>query len=169
MVRLAADRLSSGSPGVQATAARNRRERPGLMRAALLGAVGAALLAGIGLAEAKPEAKPPLREVTSIDDNMLSIAIAHEISEECDEIEPRTLKGLSYLFSLRREAQILGYTNQEIKQYHESDAEKARIRAKGETYVKSKGLDPGSAADLCTLGHAEIARNSMIGTFLRAK
>ena len=125
--------------------------------------------AGTGAAQAVAQAKPPLREVKEIDDNMLWVAIAHEISEDCDEIAPRTIKGLTYLLSLKRKAQQLGYTNQEIEDYHKSDVEKARIRAKGEQYVESKGLDPENAADLCTLGHAEIARNSMIGIFLRAK
>lgn len=115
------------------------------------------------------DAKPPLREVKEIDDNLLWVGIAHEISKKCDEIDARTLKGLTYLNSLRRKAREMGYTHQEIEEYHSSKAEKARVRAKGEAYVKSKGLDPENAEDLCALGHAEIARNSTIGIFLKAK
>lgn len=135
------------------------------VRSRFVFALCASVLAGTGLAEAKP----PLRDVKEIDDSMMWVAIAHEISERCDEIEPRIFKGLTYLNSLRHKAQSLGYTNEEIKAYHKSDDERARMRRKGEAFVASKGLDPNRAEDLCKLGHAEIERNSMIGTFLKAK
>jgi len=135
------------------------------MRTGVILAICAAFLAGAGMAQAKP----PLREVKEIDDNMMWVAIAYEISDECDEIDARIFKGLGYLNSLRRKAQELGYTNAEIEAYHTSKDEKARMRRKGEDYMRSKGLDPDRTEDICTLGHAEIARDSMIGTFLRAK
>lgn len=114
-------------------------------------------------------AKPPLRDVPEIDDNMLWVALAIEISDKCNEIDPRTLKGLSYLNSLKNKANALGYTNEEIRTYVKSDAEKARMREKGEAYVRARGLNPADTGDLCKLGHAEIARGSLIGVFLRAK
>jgi len=123
------------------------------------------LLAGAGMAAAQP----PLREVDEIDDNMMWVAIAYEISDECAEIDARIFKGLAYLNELRRKALELGYSSDEIKAYHGSDAEKARMRRKGEAYMRARGLDPGRTEDICALGHAEIARNSMIGTFLKAK
>lgn len=114
-------------------------------------------------------AKPHLREVAEIDDNMLWVALAVEISDECDEIRPRTLKGLAFLNSLRSRAKALGYSRDEIKAYVDSSAEKDRMRGRGEAYVKSKGLDPAQSDDLCSLGHAEIAARSQIGVLLKAK
>lgn len=114
-------------------------------------------------------AKLPLREVKAIDDPMFAVALAIEISDKCDEIDARTLKGLSYLWSLKRKASALGYGDAEINTYRKSPAEKARMRARGEAYMKSKGLNPESAADLCTLGHAEIARGSLTGSLLKAR
>lgn len=114
-------------------------------------------------------AKPPLREVAEIDNNMLSVALAIEISDKCDEINARTLKGLAYLNSLQSRAKALGYSRSEIKAYVNSSAEKARMRALGEAYVKSKGLNPAEPADLCRLGHAEIAAKSRAGVLLKAK
>jgi hypothetical protein len=113
--------------------------------------------------------KPPLREVAQIDDRMLWVAIAIEISDRCDSIDPRTLRGLNYLWGIRSEAQKLGYSNAEIKAYVDSDAEKARMRGRGEDYVRAKGLNPENDADLCKLGQAEIAKGSQIGAFLRMK
>ncbi|MDQ2095373.1 DUF5333 domain-containing protein [Rhodobacteraceae bacterium 10Alg 79] len=115
------------------------------------------------------EAKTPLRDVPAIDNQMLNVALALEISEKCAEIDARRVKGLNYLWSLKRKANSLGYSDDEIDTYRKSDVEKARIRAKGEAYVKSKGLNPKSAADLCKLGKSEIASKSVIGSLLRAK
>lgn len=125
--------------------------------------VTATLLAGMAAA------KPALRDVPEIDDQMLKIGLALEISEQCDSIAARKLKGLNVLWSLKKRANALGYSDDEINAYRKSEAEKARIRALGEDYVKSKGLDPKSAADLCRLGKAEIADGSVIGSLLKAK
>ena len=114
-------------------------------------------------------AKAALRDVAEIDDNMLWVALAIEISDRCDEIAPRTLKGLFFLNSLKKRAKAMGYTDDEIRTYVKSDEEKARMRDRGEAYVKSLGLNPADTGDLCTLGHAEIARSSQIGVLLKAK
>ena len=113
--------------------------------------------------------KPNLRDLPEIDDRMLWVAIAIEISDRCPTIEPRTLRGLNYLWSIRNQAQALGYSTSEIKAYADSDAEKARMRARGEAYVRAQGLNPDNNADLCKLGQAEIAKGSQIGAFLRLK
>ena len=132
-----------------------------------------ALIFGLSLssfaAASMASAKAPLRDVKVIDDNMLYVALALEVSEKCGEIEARKLKGLNYLWSLKRKANSLGYSDDEINAYRKSETEKARIRARGENYVKSKGLNPKDSGDLCKFGHAEIARNSRIGSLLKAK
>ncbi|MFU8882924.1 MAG: DUF5333 domain-containing protein [Rhodobacterales bacterium] len=113
--------------------------------------------------------KPPLRDVPQIDDRMLWVAIAIEISDRCDSIDPRTMRGLNYLWSLRSDARELGYSTAEIRAYVDSKAEKDRMRARGEAYLRARGLDPDNNADLCKLGQAEIAKSSQIGAFLRMK
>ncbi len=114
-------------------------------------------------------AKPALKDVKEIDDKMLQVGLALEISEQCSQISARKVKGISFLWSVKSRANTLGYSDDEINAYRKSKANKARIRARAVTYVKSKGLDPKSAADLCTLGKAEIANGSVIGSLLRAK
>ena len=112
-------------------------------------------------------AKTPLRDVPEIDNQMFSVAMAIEISDNCANIKPRTVKGVAFLFELAAKAKSMGYTTAEIDDYRKSDAEKARMRAKGEAYMRDKGLDPANPADLCKLGQMEIAANSQIGSFLR--
>ncbi|PIE14483.1 MAG: hypothetical protein CSA70_01645 [Rhodobacterales bacterium] len=127
------------------------------------------LILGLSIAAGAASAKPHLRDVKAIDDNMLAVAIAMEIDEKCSTIRTRKGKGLSFLWSLKRKANGLGYSDDEINAYRKSDKEKARIRARGEAYVKSKGLNPKVASDLCKLGNAEIAQKSTIGSLLKAK
>lgn len=129
----------------------------------------AALLAVMLAAPAMAAGKPALRDLPQIDDRMLWVAIAIEISDRCATIDPRTMRGLNYLWNIRSEAQKLGYSNDEIKAYVDSDAEKDRMRARGEDYVRAQGLNPDNDADLCKLGQAEIAKGSQIGAFLRMK
>ncbi|MDP5350114.1 MAG: DUF5333 domain-containing protein, partial [Paracoccaceae bacterium] len=67
--------------------------------------------------------KPNLRDLPEIDDRMLWVALAIEISDRCPTIEARTMRGLNYLWNIRSQAQALGYSTAEIKAYVDSDAE----------------------------------------------
>lgn len=114
-------------------------------------------------------AKPPLREVPQIDNELYYIAIAHEIDEYCENISGRRMKAIAFLWQLRSEANSLGYSDDEIRAYVESDAEKDRMRAKGENYLFANGVTYEKPETFCVLGHAEIDKNSAIGVYLRAK
>lgn len=121
------------------------------------------------LIPASVAAKPPLRDVKEIDDALYYIAIANEISEYCDTISGRRLKAIGVMWDLRSKANSLGYTDREIRAYVESDAEKDRMRAKGEAYLAQNGVSYENPGSFCTLGQKEIQRNSAIGVYLRAK
>ncbi|UYV35968.1 DUF5333 domain-containing protein [Rhodobacteraceae bacterium D3-12] len=130
------------------------------------------LILGLGLSFASVsvvDAKTPLRNVKAIDDSMLTVALALEVSKKCGTINARKVKGLNFLFSLKKKANSLGYSDDEINAYRKSEKEKARIRARGEKLVKSKGFNPKDPSDLCKFGHAEIAKGSQIGALLKAK
>lgn len=129
----------------------------------------AGLTALLLAAPAMSAGKPALRDVPQIDDKMLWVAMAIEISDRCSTLGARTARGLNYLWSLRNEARRLGYSDAEIRAYVDSDAEKDRMRGRGEAYVRAHGLNPENDADLCKLGQAEIAKGSQIGAFLRLK
>lgn len=114
-------------------------------------------------------ARPPLREVAKVDDGILALVIANEIQETCSDISPRLFKAYNFLMSLQSHAQSLGYTHDEIRDYRKSDAEKARMRVRGEAYVRANGADPDKPETLCPLGKAEIKKSSPIGELLRMK
>lgn len=114
------------------------------------------------------EAKPPLREVKEIDNELYYIAIANEISEVCPSISGRRLKAIGVMWGLKSKANSLGYSDSEIRAYVESDAEKDRMRAKGEAYLAANGVSYDNPTSFCSLGQKEIERNSAIGVYLRA-
>lgn len=115
------------------------------------------------------EAKSPLRDVKEIDNELYYIAIANEISEYCPSISGRRLKAIGVMWGLRSKANDLGYSDKEIRAYVESDAEKDRMRAKGEAYLAANGVSYENPNSFCTLGKKEIDRNSAIGVYLRTK
>ena len=86
------------------------------------------------------EAKPPLRDVKEIDNELYYIAIANEISEYCPSISGRRMKAIGVIWGLKSKANKLGYSDKEIRAYVDSDAEKARMRSMGEAYLAQHGV-----------------------------
>ncbi len=132
--------------------------------------VTSVLLAGI-LAVMLPvgmaAAKPSLREVPEIENIIFVAALVHEISNKCSSLKARKVKALGMAWRLRSRANDLGYSDAEIRAYVESDVEKARMRAKGERYLKANGVDYDNPESFCVFGRAEIAKSSAIGALLR--
>ena len=114
-------------------------------------------------------AKPPLRDVPAVDDALLDLGLADRIRKECPDISARMLRALSYLNNVQSTAKSLGYTSDEIDAYRKSDAEKARMKARGAAYLKANGVDTSDPQSYCALGRAEIQKSSRIGSLLRAK
>ncbi|MFP4273939.1 MAG: DUF5333 domain-containing protein [Paracoccaceae bacterium] len=127
------------------------------------------VLAAALAAPALAEARPPLRDVAEIDQGLLAVGIADAIRKECDEIAPRMFRALSYIGQLERRARTLGYTEDEIDDYVNSKAEKARMRRLGKAYVSQQGARLSDPASMCALGRREIARGSPIGALLKEK
>lgn len=112
-------------------------------------------------------AKPPLREVSEIDDGLMAVAIADEIRKSCDDIQPRMIRAYRQIKALERRARSLGYSEEEIEAYVTSDAEKKRMRRKAETWLASQGVAPSDTDALCRFGRDEISRGGPVGYFLR--
>lgn len=114
-------------------------------------------------------ALPPLSEQDGINDGLLAVGIADEIRTQCPDISARMFKALSFMNGLKSQAKSLGYSDAEVKAYTKNKTEKAKMRARGEAYLKEHGVTPGDAESYCALGRAEIEKNSQIGALLRAK
>ena len=78
------------------------------------------------------------------------------------------MRAIGVLQRLKSRANALGYSDAEIRAYIESDAEKARMRAKGEAFLSQNGVRYGQPETFCAFGRSEIQKNSAIGALLRA-
>ncbi len=114
-------------------------------------------------------AKQPLRDIKEIDDAVFDVAIADKIRKECPDISARVLRALTLYRSVRSTARSLGYSSDEIEAYGDSDVEKARMRAKGEAYLRANGVVADDPQSYCALGRKEIQKSSRIGSLLREK
>ncbi|MBT6191594.1 MAG: hypothetical protein HOI22_15215, partial [Tateyamaria sp.] len=74
-------------------------------------------------------AKPHLRDVPEIDGTLLHIGIANSIRKNCPDISARILRATRVIFGVKKQAHDLGYTEEEIDAYRNSDVEKTRLKA----------------------------------------
>nr|WP_047997008.1 DUF5333 domain-containing protein [Puniceibacterium sp. IMCC21224] len=118
---------------------------------------------------AAAQAKPPLREVAVIDDGLFAVAMADEIRNKCDGVSARLITAYTFLSRLKSKARELGYSDDEIDDHVTSKPEKARMRARGEAYLKANGVTLGDKSGYCRLGKQEIAKGSQIGALLKAR
>lgn len=114
-------------------------------------------------------AKPALRDVSKVDDAVFDVAVADKIRKECPSIAPRLVEAYTLYRATRKYARSLGYSDDEIKAYGDSKAEKARMRAKGEAYLRAQGVVAGDPQSYCAVGRKEIQKSSRIGSLLKEK
>jgi len=114
-------------------------------------------------------AKQTIREVAVIDNAVFDVAVADLIRKKCPSIAPRIVKALSLYRATRAKAKAMGYTDEDIKAYGDSEAEKSRMRAKGEAYLKAQGVVASDPQSYCAVGRKEIQKASRIGSLLREK
>lgn len=127
-------------------------------------------LAGLVAMLAMPvAARPPLRDVPEIENGLFAVAIADEIRDHCGSISARLMRALGVLRNLKAHANGLGYSDDEIRAFIESDAEKARMRRKGEKFLRQNGVTYSNPETFCAFGRKEIAKGSAIGVLLKAR
>ncbi|KIN69246.1 hypothetical protein Z948_2985 [Sulfitobacter donghicola DSW-25 = KCTC 12864 = JCM 14565] len=110
-----------------------------------------------------------MRDVKIVDDAVFDVAVADKIRKECPDISARVVKALTLYRSVRSKARALGYSDEEIEAYGDSDQEKARMRAKGEAYLRANGVVASDPQSYCAVGRKEIQKASRIGSLLREK
>lgn len=124
------------------------------------------LLATVSLA-GNLSAQSSLKDEPAVRDGIIDVGIAYEIAQQCDTIRARTLRGITYLQSLRGTARDLGYTDAEIDAFIDDRAEKRRLEDMARTRLADLGAVDGQPATYCAVGNAQIAAQSRIGWLLR--
>lgn len=127
---------------------------------------GVAAFAIAGLAGAA-SAKPALKDVAAVREGIIATGMAYEITHKCSSISPRYFRAIGYLNTLKSHATSLGYTDSEIDAYTDDKTEENRLKGIARSRLADLGAVEGDAASFCTVGRAEIAKNSVIGQLMR--
>jgi hypothetical protein len=81
-----------------------------------------------------------LRNDPRVEDGLLMIAIGRHIELTCPTIERRTLAAGAFLLGLANHAMSLGYSREEVTDYVEDDAEKARVIEIARAWFDERGV-----------------------------
>lgn len=124
------------------------------------------LLATVSIA-GNLSAESSLKDEPAVRDGIIDVGIAYEISQQCSSIRARTLRGITYLQSLRTTARDLGYSDAEIDAFIDSRAEKRRLEGLARAQLATLGAVDGQPDTYCTVGRAQMAANTRVGWLLR--
>jgi hypothetical protein len=131
-----------------------------MIRAALF----ALLVAG---AATTADARVALQDDPTLEDGLIKVAIGNYIRKGCKSISPRMIKAYTYARGLQKHARDLGYSDDEIDAYLDSDPDKERVKAQARVYLAERGASVSKPDTLCAVGRAEIAAESQIGRLLK--
>ncbi len=124
---------------------------------------------GAGTAPALAEAPVPLEKEPHINQSLMAGVAGDEIRKNCPGISPRYLVVWDKLYKLKKYAISKGYDRDRVKAFLKDPAQKARVRAMAQAYLKAHGVKPSDRESYCALGRQEIANKSLIGVMLRMK
>jgi hypothetical protein len=130
-----------------------------------------ALLGGaLALYAATANAQPtvPLAEEAHINESLVAAAVGDVIRNTCPNISARMVTVFFKVKELEKYARAAGYEEAEVKAFLKNKSEKARIKANANEYMANNGVVTGDVESYCTLGKAEIAKQSLIGVLLKA-
>jgi hypothetical protein len=131
-----------------------------------------AVLAAVGLAllvSGTAHARQPLHEVRQLYEPLLAAAVGEAIVRTCPDIQPRMLTVMAKGKALERQALALGYTEDELRAFRTSKAERKRLEARRDAWLAARGIVRGDRDAHCRLGTDEIAARSLLGSLLRAR
>lgn len=115
------------------------------------------------------QALPPLAQEKYINDRLIAARIADRIRRECPSISARIIYAWSQARALKKYARAKGYSDQQIEAFLDSKADKERIYAVAERYLRKNGATQGDAESFCRIGRDEIAKNTVTGSLLSAR
>lgn len=129
-------------------------------------AITFALMTVLGTGSAAA-AQTPLKDVAEVRDGIIAVGMALELSDKCDSLRPRTLRGYAFLQSLQSRAAELGYSDTEIEAYINDRDEKRRLEGIARAQLAELGVVEGQEATYCAVGRAQIDANTRVGSLLR--
>lgn len=112
-------------------------------------------------------AQTALKDVARVRDGIIQVGMAYEISEQCNSISARLVRGLSFLQELKSYAKNQGFSDEQIESYVDDRAEKRRLEGMARQQLTALGAVDGDSASFCAVGRDQIARKTRVGWMLR--
>ncbi len=110
----------------------------------------------------------PLHENKQVINGFYVLGMADVLRRGCSDIKPRWIRAYNYLKSLESYAKKAGYSQAQIDQLTDNDAEKDKLEARIRADLAKRGASPKTPEGYCTVGREEIAKGSAAGRLLRA-
>lgn len=130
------------------------------------GVVAASALMSLSAA-ASADAKVPLPDEAHINEQLIAAQEGDMIRNNCPAISARMLVVFGKMLALKSYAVRKGYTEAEVKLFLKDKVQKARVKGAAVAYLASVGAVEGDSESYCTVGRAEIAKGTLLGTLLR--
>ena len=127
------------------------------------------LAAPAAAAQSQAEVNAALRGNAVIYNGLFAIAVADQVRRNCDSVDARMVRAITFARSLERQARSLGFAEPQIRAFIDSREEKDRMRAHVQRYFAEQGVREGVPETYCALGRAEIARGTQAGALLRTR
>ena len=121
----------------------------------------------LGASAACAQSAVPLADEPHINGQLMAGAVGDAIRKTCPSISARMVTVYFKMKELEKYARKAGYREAEVKTFLKDAAEKARIKGMAAEYMAANGVVEGDAESYCTLGRAEIAKGSLIGSLLK--
>jgi hypothetical protein len=141
------------------------RQRYDLMSRTWFPSVVAALMIAV-TCPAIAQGKVPLAEEVHINEQLVAAAAGDMLRQTCPSLSARMLTVLLRMKRLESYARSKGYEEKEVTEFLKDRAEKARVKSAAFAYLAAAGVREGDVDSYCSVGRAEIANGTLVGSLL---
>lgn len=124
-------------------------------------------VASLAASSAMAQSATRLEDDAETWERLFITAAANEIRENCENIEARKVAATFYVLGIVRHAKSLGFTMEQIDTFRFDEKNQDRLRQRTYAWLDENGVDRLARTGYCTLGEAEIRKNSQIGKLLK--
>jgi len=124
------------------------------------------VLAIISIFAVPVQARQSLAKDVHITKSLVAAGVGDTLRQNCPSISARYFVVLRKARALERYAADLGYSGEEIERFIGSKKQRRRIRKAVRSYLVENGVVEGAKETYCSLGRAEIAKDSLIGQLI---
>jgi hypothetical protein len=126
-----------------------------------------AALLGVVLTAGNLSAQSALKDVARVQEGIIAIGMAYEITQKCGSISPRYFRANSFLNELKSYAGREGFSDDQIRAYVDDQTEKARLEVIARQRLADMGAIASQSETYCSVGRSEIASDTPIGRLMR--